>query len=114
MSGFFVLLKSDFSIVLLSQSVISLLNIEQINPNTFYQEATNKIGFNYCFIYIKDNYVSIRAGKKDQDYERQLLKLLYIESEDYFMDILKRLHLLSFIFPQIIIIPPADKILQNA
>lgn len=91
------------------------LGLEEIQSDSFYKEVDCAIGFNYCyFSFVNDYFLSIRAGKKDQDYERTILSLLYVKNEVELINIISRSANLLNIFPQIVSIPYFDTVFQYA
>lgn len=94
---------------LISSELQSRLGLSPITERSFYKQIDYRFGFNYCTILVTgSNYLSISVGKVDKDYERQILKLLYIPNEQFLIDILSKLVLLRNIFPEIVLVPQSD------
>lgn len=86
----------------------------QESENSFYKEAETPISFNYAYFhFFGGNFLSIRVGKKDHDYERMLLKGFYIENGQALLNVLSKLVYLSNIFPEIVSVPQLNVVIEN-
>lgn len=90
------------------REAVEKLGLDKVVENV-YERRIECSKVDYCTFSIVGNRLSIRVGKENDDYERQILRQLYVPDEYFFLTILSRLAPLKLFFPDIVNVPEFDQ-----